>query len=844
MSLGIAFRIARRELRGGLRGFGIFLACLAMGVGAIAAVGSVRESIEQGLIREGAVLLGGDAEVDVTYRFAEPDERQWMEDESTAISEIVDFSSMAVVERGADADRALTQVKGVDGAYPLIGSVNLAPDIPLATALAGQEGVPGAVMQKALMDRLGLNVGDRFKLGVKEFHLSASLEREPDNSNGGFGLGPRTIVKTTDLQESGLLEPGSLFSSKYRMLLPETADLVALQSAAQERFQDKGGRWHDRRNGAPGVQRFVERIGAFLVLVGLAGLAVGGVGVSAAVRAYLDSKTGVIATLKTLGASGRTVFLTYLIQIGVLTTVGVSLGLAFGALVPVMLGPVLTAALPVPVAVGIHAAPLAEAALYGGLTALIFTLWPLAQAQDVRAAALFRDAGTQVRAWPRLPFLILIGALTALLVGLAAWLSGIPELALWTAGGILAALVVLVLASVLVRLLAGRLARGKLLRGRTALRLAMGSVGGPGGETTSVVLSLGLGLTVLASIGQIDANLRGSIAQQLPDVAPSYFFVDIQNDQLPGFLERVEGDKRVSRVDTAPMLRGVVTQINGQSAREVAGDHWVVRGDRGITYSATPPENSTVVSGEWWPEDYAGPPLVSVAQEEGLELGLKLGDTVTVNILGRDLTATIANFRSVDFSDASINFVLTLNPAALAGAPHTNIATVYAEEEAEAALLRDVAGDYPNITAIRVRDAIARVSDALKGIAAATSYGAGATLLTGFIVLIGAAAAGEPARIFEAAVLKTVGATRRRILASFAMRSALLGAAAGSVALLAGVLAGWAVMTFVMEADYTFEPFSAVAIIAGGATATLLAGLAYAWRPLLSRPAQVLRGRE
>ena len=844
MKIGIAFRIALRELRGGLRGFWVFLACLALGVGAIAAVGSVRTSIEEGLSQQGAVLLGGDAELDFTYRFADQAERDWMASVSERVSEIVDFRSMAVAGTGQTADRALTQVKAVDDLYPLYGEMRLSPEMPLEQALQGDGSTSSAVMEQVLMDRLGLSVGDIFSLGTKRFVLTAAIAHEPDNASAGFGLGPRTIVASSALEGSGLLSPGSIFETKYRMILPAGADLEQLEAEAESRFQDTGAHWHDRRSGAPGVERFVERIGSFLVLVGLAGLAVGGVGVSAAVRAYLDGKTAVIATLKTLGASGRTIFSIYLLQIGMLAMTGITLGLIFGAAVPVLLSPVIEAALPVEAAIGVHVAPLAEAALYGALTALIFTLWPLAKAEEIRAAALFRDPAGQMHGWPRPFFLIMIVLLTVALVALAAAFSASPRLALWTAGGILAALIVLVIAALGVKYLAARLARAKALRGHTALRLAMGSVGGPSGETTSVVLSLGLGLAVLAAVGQIDANLRSAIERDLPEVAPSYFFVDIQQSQLDGFLDRVTNDPRVSRVDTAPMLRGVLTKINGVSAREVAGDHWVVRGDRGITYSATPPENSTITQGEWWPEDYSGPPLVSVAEEEAMEIGLNMGDILTINVLGRDIDARIANLRIVDFSDASINFVLTLNPSALAGAPHTNIATVYAEEAAEAPLLRDVAGDYPNITAIRVRDAIARVATALDGIAAATSYGAAATLLTGFIVLLGAAAAGEPARIFEAAVLKTVGGTRGKILASFAIRSAILGAAAGLVALLAGVTAGWSIMTFVMEAPYRLEIGSALAIVGGGTFATLVAGLAYAWRPLTARPARVLRGRE
>ncbi|MGB5837136.1 MAG: FtsX-like permease family protein, partial [Albidovulum sp.] len=381
-------------------------------------------------------------------------------------------------------------------------------------------------------------------------------------------------------------------------------------------------------------------------------------------------------------------------------------------------------------------------------------------------------------------------------------------------------------------------------RGWPALRLALSAIGGPRQEATAVVLSLGLGLSVLAAVGQIDTNLRAAIERDLPEVAPSYFFVDIQPDQIDGFRERLAADSAVSKVESAPMLRGVVTKINGQDAREVAGEHWVLRGDRGLTYAAAPPENTKIVAGKWWPEDYSGAPQLSFAAEEAEELGLTLGDRITVNVLGREIEAEITSLREVDFGTGGIGFVMLMNSAALTGAPHSWISTVYAEEPAEAAILRDLASAYPNITAIRVRDVVTRVGEALGAIARATSIAAGVTLLTGIVVLIGAAAAGERARIYEAAILKTLGATRGLILRSFAIRSGLMGAAAGSVAVGFGAAAGWAVMTFVMEAPFRFEPVSALVIVIGGAFATLLAGLVFALRPLAARPAQVLRARD
>ncbi|WP_226625755.1 ABC transporter permease [Alloyangia pacifica] len=841
MSLATAARFARRELRGGVHGFRIFIACLALGVAAIAGVGSVRTAIEAGLSDQGAVLLGGDAQAEFTYRFASDEERAWLEGISTDISVVTDFRSMATVTRDGETERGLTQVKSVDGAYPLLGEMELDPPMPLTQALEGGD-LPGAVMAPVLADRLGLTPGDSFKLGTQAFTLSAVILREPDDAGGGFGLGPRTLVRTEDLGNSGLLAPGSLYESEYRLLLPPGSDLDALKDEAAERYREGGIRWRDSRNGAPGVARFVERLGRFLVLVGLSGLAVGGIGVSAAVRAYLARKTSVIATLRTLGASRNTIFLTYFLQIGALSLVGIALGLILGAGVPLLFAPIISSALPVPVAFTLYPAPLAEAALYGVLTALLFTLWPLARTEEVRAATLFRDALDSARGLPATRYVVATLALLLLLVGAATLFAGDRKITLWTAAGLIAALAVLALAATGIRWLAHRAA--PLSRGRPALRWALSAIGGPRETAASVVLSLGLGLTVLAAIGQIDGNLRAAISRDLPEVAPSYFFVDIQPNQIDGFRTRLAEDPAVSRVDSAPMLRGVVTQINGRDAREVAGGHWVVRGDRGITYAAQPDERTTITAGEWWPEDYAGPPQVSFAAEEAEEIGLELGDEITLNILGRDITATITSFREVDFSTAGIGFVMSLNPAALAGAPHTWISTVYAEPQAEAAILRDLANAYPNITAIRVRDAIDRVSELLEGVAGAIRWGAAATLLTGFLVLIGAASAGEAARSYEAAVLKTLGASRARILQSFALRSALLGAAAGGVALVAGILGGWAVSHFLMETEFSVMWGSALGIILGGALATLLAGLAFAWRPLSTRPARVLRARE
>ena len=841
MSRRAALRLGARDLRGGMRRFRIFLACLALGVAAIATIGGVREGLKAGLAQEGATLLGGDASVELSYRRATDAEWRWFRANADAVSEVVNFRSMLSLEGG---QRALTQVKAVDAAWPIYGAPELAPPIPLAQALAGQGGRPGIVLDPLLIDSLGLDLGDEVRLGDQEFVLMAALVSEPDNAAGGFSLAPRSLVRRAALDSSGLLAPGSLYDVSYRLRLPPGTDLDALERAAGQAIA--GARWHDRRNGAPGIRFLIERLSAFLVLVGLAGLLIGGVGVAAAVRAWLEDKVESIAVLKSLGADAAQVWLAFGLQIAALSLVGIAIGLVIGLALPWALAPVITNALPVPADFSPRIVPMAEAAGYGLLTAALFTLWPLAQVGRIGPAALFRENATGRRSgWPGWCIAAASAGVLAALVGLAAWRTGEARLVLWAAAGFAGAALALSLVAFLARRLAKWASRQRFAHGRPALRLALSTLGAAGGELRIVVLSLGLGLSVLATIGQIDGNLRGAIKRDLPDVAPSFFVVDIQPGQIGAIQDLVAADPGVRRMDAAPMLRGVITKINDRPAAELAGDHWVLQGDRGVTYSATPPTRTRVVAGQWWPPDYEGPPQISFGADEAREMGLKLGDRLTVNILGRDVTGTITSLREVDFSGAGMGFVLAMNPAALAGVPHSWIASIYASRTAEPGILRALTGSYSNITVISVRGAIERITGLMGEISAAIAWGAAVTLLTGLVVLMGAATAGYRGREYEAALLKTLGATRGRIMVSFAWRTALAGAAAGLVAVGVGAAGAWGVTRFVMEqSDFRFEPLSAAAVIFAGIALTLISGLAVALRALATRPAQVLRARD
>ena len=831
-----------RELRGGLAGFRVFLACLILGVGGIAVVGSVTAAIEGGLSAEGRNVLGGDVSVAFSYRFADAAERTWMESRG-AVSEIVDLRSMLGTV-GAESDRALAQVKGVDDAYPLAGSVTLSEGGSLADALAPHDGVFGLVIEQVLAERLELTPGDRVKLAGAEFEFRAILATEPDRASGGFALGPRVIVLTTGMRAAGLLGPGTLFSAIYRIRLDGSADPDAVKKAFADNFPDSGGRWRDRTNAAPGVQRFVARLGAFLTLAGLAALTIGGVGVGAAVSGYLDRKTRTIATLRTLGAGGSEIIAAYALQITVIAGLGIAAGLVLAAGLVALAGPLIAERLPVPAAFTIYPMPLLAAALYGALTAILFTMWPLARLREARPAVLFRDIGEASAVRPRRGMMIALTTVGLALGAAVVGLSGAPKLAAWAIGTVGAGSLLLRATSWLAQRIARRLSRAGILHQRPGLRLALGAIGAPGGQNGDVVLALGLGLGVLAAIGQVDVNLQRMIREQLPSGSPAFFFVDIQNQQLDQFRALMKDIDGVGMIASAPMMRGVITHLNGVPSAEAKIDPdaaWVLRGDRGVSYSARPPEGAVITEGTWWDEDYSGEPLVSFSEHEAGELGLALGSTITVNVLGRPIVARIASLRQIEWRGLGINFLMVLNPSALAGAPHGYIATVHAAPEAEPALMRAVGRALPNVTVVRVRDQIDRVSLALRDLGAATRWVSAALLATGLVVLIGAAATAADRQVAEAAILKVLGATRQRILASFALRAGLLGALAGVVALVWGLSAAWAATRFLLDGPFVLQPVAALAVVAGGAGLNLVAGLFFAARPLRLRPGQVLR---
>ncbi|HWK47163.1 MAG TPA: FtsX-like permease family protein [Stellaceae bacterium] len=838
-----AIRLTRRELRAelwrGLKGFRIFLACLALGVAAIAGVGSVSASILAGLAADARGILGGDLEFALVQRAATPAERAVL-DRFGIVSEARSLRGML---RRIDGDRrTLVELKAVDGAYPLYGAVTLQPDQGLAAALAPDAGgTPGVAVDPLVLDRLALKLGDRVQLGDAVLRVAATLLREPDSAGNPFSLGPPVLVPLSALPSTGLMQPGSLSTTLYRLRLPPSGDVAAARAEIERATPDAGWRVRDFTNAAPSIQQFIDRTSMFLTLVGLTALLVGGVGVGNAVSSYLGGKTGTIATLKCLGASGRLIFTVYLMQILVLATLGIAIGLALGAVAPYAVVALFADKLPVAARLGLYPAPLALATAFGLLTALVFSLWPLARARDVPAAALFRALIVAIRRWPRWPDMAVVGGLALGLAALAVASAADRRLAFWFVLGALVALGAFRLAGAAVMALARAVPRQR----SPTLRLAIANLHRPGAPTPSVVLSLGLGLTVFVAIALIQGNLSLQVAERLPAMAPSYFFIDIQVDQAADFDRTVHAVPGVDALERVPSLRARITRLNGvpaETAPIAADTRWSVRGDRGLTYAAALPRGSTIVAGTWWPADYQGPPLASLDAELAKGLGLGLGDTISFNVLGREITAKIANLRRIEWNTLGINFFTVFAPGTLEAAPQTFIATAHATSPAaEIALERAVTDRFPNVSAIRVKDALDTVGRVLGNMADAVRLTAAITLVTGILVLSGALAAGHRRRVYDTVVLKVLGATRAMVARTFLIEYGLLGLVTATISGGLGTLAGWLIVTRLMRAEWVFLP-GTVLLTAGISTLlTLAIGFAGTWRALGVKAAGELR---
>lgn len=835
----LAGRFAAREARGGLGALRLLFLCLFLGVLALAGVGSLSSAIQKGLAEQGQVILGGDVEVRMTQRGPSPQEMALLNGFGGTISESVRMRAMVRAEAvqgegGAAGGQLLAEMKAVDGGWPLYGEAELkggGGNREVQAALA-----KGALIAEGLAEQLGLQPGDRISLGETEFPVSAILSVEPDRAGEGFTLGPSVLIAFDRVEETGLLQPGSLYRHHVRLKLPVGADPVQVTEAIEEAFPDAGWRIADRRDGAPGVRRFVENLAQFLTLVSLTALAVAGVGVGNGVQGYLDRKGGTIATMKALGASSVLILRIYLLLIGGVALVAAAAGAVAGALVPYVVVHVAGAAIPVQPVLGFHAAPMLAAIVFGLLVAFAFAVPPLARAGALPAQRMFRGS-VESWPWPSARAILVSLAAGGVVAALAVWRSAEPVFALGFLGGVAVVLALLFALGTLVMRTARRMPRPRGVLGR----LALGNIHRPGAMTRQLVVALGLGLSLFATLAFIETSFNAELRNTVPDKAPSFFLLDLPKEDAERFRAALPAGSAVSMV---PSLRGPVVAVNGipvSELKDIPERGYVLRGDRGLTWAAEIPAGNRLVAGTWWPKDYTGPPLVSMDAEQAGLLGLEPGDNITVSVLGVEITATIASLREINWDSLGFNFALIYDPNTLRDAPYSWMATATPPPAYEDSFTGAISRAFPTVSVVRVKDVLGEVGNLMTQMGTAVRAAASVAILAGIAVLVGALAAQARARVYDNVIMKILGATRRQLMTAAAMEYAALGLLVAFIALALGGIAAWIVVTRVLEFSWQPDWGAAFLTVLLGAAVTLILGLAGAHRALGVKVARVLR---
>jgi putative ABC transport system permease protein len=799
----LALRLALRDLRGGFSGFTIFLICIALGTGAIGAINTLSDAIQSALAREGKVLLGGDAEATLVHRQASEAERAFLASRGE-ISEVATLRAMA--RKPGGNSQALVDLKAVDGAYPLYGALSLEDGRSLEKSVRQQEGL---AIDRTLLDQLQIGLGDSLTLGLATFPVTAVIDQEPDRLAAGPAFGARILLSLDALRKTGLVEPGSLVRWSYRIKGADN-DGTPLRDALAAEFPEAGFNVRDSGDPSPGIRNMIKRLTEFLTLVGLTAMLTGGIGVANAVSSFIDRRRMTIAAYKALGAPNRTIFQIFFWEIGLLAAFGILAGFAIAAAVPMLSVQLMRGLVPIDIEPAPSWHALALAALFGTLTALPFILWPLGRAQEVRAAELFRSAGDEKQGLPPMAYQIASATVTAALGIAAVLLSQEQKIAAITCVALLGTFALFLAVGNGIR----RLARG-LKRPKSAeFALALANIGGPASLTRTIALSLGAGLTLLTAVSLVDASLTDELKTRLPEHAPSYFFIGVPKQELQAFQRLLAQKAPGAHSSTAPMLRGRLVALHGTPVEKIkapSNAEWVLNGDRGITYSEGLPQGSQLVEGSWWEPNYEGEPLVSFEADIAKALDLKIGDAVTVNVLGRNLTAKIANFRKVKWGSIDINFVMIFSPNALRQAPFNYLATLgwpegtQADARAESEVLKAVTAAYPTVSAIRVRDALQAINGVFEKIMRAVRIAGSVTLIMGALVVAGALITAQRRRIYEAVVLRTLGAAKRRIVAAHLIEYLALAACLSFIAAGLGLIAAYLVVKLVMGLSFSLS---------------------------------------
>ncbi len=837
--LTMAARIAARDMRGGARGLWLLLGGTLIGAAAVALVGATSQSLVDGARRGALEAVGGDLSLRLYHRPPSDAELAAIRREGeTSITGELRPMARPVRDGDVAGPPVLVELKGIDRNYPLYGTVTTRPASDLHQLLERRGGVFGAVADPALFDALGLEPGDSVQIGAARFHLRGKLLVEPDRAFRAFTLGPRIIVAHDSLTATGAADPGAEVYFYTRVKLPPSPDMKAAAKAAMARvdlaFPQSGWRMVNARDGVPGVERTLAMAHVLVLFVSLGVMLVGGAGISGAVRAHLVEKMAVIAILKSIGAPSGIIVAAIGFEVMATAAVGAALGIGLGAFGPILAASVLADQLPFMLDGMPAAKPLLAAGLFGILVAALFAWWPLMRVRHMNARILQRE---QIIHAPELPGAngwLGTGIILSLLVALVFWVSPMPVLTVAFLVGALALAAFYYALGVALSRLAKALAKG---RGAN-LRLGLSNLSRAGAPTGPVVMALGLTLTLLVALDGIRATASRHVQETLPNSAPDLVAFSLKPETAMRFGAQLAESGIVERTRVMPFLHARVQAIGGVPVRDLEipkALNWVIRGDRGVSFAAELPEG-----GNWKASQLAGTGF-SVDAGVAQELGLRLGDTITLNISGQLRTGPVVHFRDVDWAGLDLSFPIIATPNTFTGIPYTLAAALKAKQGERDALEDFIKDRFPETPLIRVEDVLHSLAIALESVVAGLQAAALMCGLAALVVLAGSVLQGLRERTYEAVLLKVLGARKRQLLGQLTMEFLGLGLLVALTSVPLGLSAAYGVASAAGLGGVSVSWAGNAALVAVAILVTLVVGLAATLGAYNTVPARVLR---
>jgi putative ABC transport system permease protein len=843
-------RMTVRELRASWRRLLFFFLCVAVGVGAIVTLRSMIQSLRHGLMSEARALIASDVIVQ-TNRGWTPAVRGKIDAilagaPVVAESESIETPTMVRAEKGAAVAR-MVELRGVEASFPFYGTLTLAGGRAYSHDLLANH---GALVGPELLVQLGLAVGDRLLIGGQPFTVRGVIDKEPGRRIGAFSFGARVLIDLADLKGTGLLSFGSR-AGYQRLLKVDESGVDRLARQLRESLRDDFVGTRSFRALEDDIGEDLQRAENYLSLVGFVIVVLGGIGVWSVTRVFVRQKIKSVAILKCLGATTAQVLATYVAQVSML-------GLA-GSLVGVALAWTAIRAIPASVAAsfgaavyGLTASAVLQGVAVGLLVSLLFALVPLLEVRRVKPLLLLRG-GAVATTGPgerRIDWLQVSAAVVvaAGLVALASWQAGSFRAGGLVTGGFAAITAVLYGAAWgFVR------ATIPLTRARWfPLRHAVLSLRRPGNQTRVILLSVGIGCFFVLAVRALQDNLIAEAVFDVREGAADLFVIDIQGDQAPGVADILgKAGSAGAPAKLVPTLRARVTAVRGtevnlENFADVRGRGSLAR-EYTVTYRSGLEDNEQITAGHTWPDTALAPDApqeVSIEQSIHERFKINVGDTMRFDIVGRAIEARVVSVRRVRWEDSrSGGFMFVFRPGALAKAPHTFVAFVRGPDDAaaRARLQYDLVSRYPNVTAIDARDVIARIRAVVDNVVLAISIVGGVALVSGVLILIGAVAMTRFQRVYEAAILRTLGASTRMLATMVALEYSALGAIAGAIGALGALALTWAVATYLL--DIVWRPAPGLLSLGVLLTALLVAavGVAASVDVLRKKPLGALR---